>query len=163
MNTTEVWQLIRAACRKQEYDNPKLVHALIVNESNFDAWATRYEPNWQYFTRVSFYAKELGISVETESMHQSTSWGLMQVMGGTARDLGFDEQLTTLCIPNVNIIVGISYLKHLQTRYGQNLEKVVAAYNAGSPRRNKDGRWKNQAYVDKVMDTYNKFVPIFLY
>jgi len=163
VNQTDIWVMITNACRKQKYDNPKLVHAIMVNESSLDAWATRYEPKWKYFTRVAFYAKELGLTVETESHHQATSWGLMQIMGGTARDMGFDEQLTTLCVPTVNIIVGITYLRHLQGRYGKNLEKIVAAWNAGSPRRDTNGHFVNQDYVDRVMETYQKFTPIFLY
>ena len=163
MNSTVIWVLITNACRKQGYSNPKLVHAIIVIESAMDAWATRYEPNWKYFSEVARHAKEHGITVKTESMHQSTSWGLMQTMGGTAREMGFDEQLTTLCVPSVNVVVGITYLKHLEKRYGKNVQKVISAYNAGSPRRNEEGKFVNQTYVDKVMDTYSKFVPIFLY
>jgi hypothetical protein len=68
-----------------------LVCAIIDHESGGDTWAIRYEP--------AFYAKYIapmlaagqiqpapGTTAETEAMARATSWGLMQMMGETARE-----------------------------------------------------------------------------
>ena len=51
--------------------------------------------------------------------------GLLQVMPGTARELGL-----TADIPAANVLAGARYLRLLLDRYG-NLDLALAAYNAG--------------------------------
>jgi Transglycosylase SLT domain len=62
--------------------------------------------------------------------------GLMQVLPGTARDLGLSAQPTAsveqlLTDPRVSIVVGTKYLAEQLERFGGNVELAVAAYNAG--------------------------------
>ena len=158
LKTREVWDLVTDLCRIEGYDNPKLVYAIIEVESGKDAWATRFEPKYRWIDEPDSHAKRLGITPMTEVTLQKFSYGLMQIMGGTARALGFTDHLTTLCIPAVNLSTGIKLLKQLTRRY-ETLEDVVSSYNQGSPR--KDGNlYQNQGYVDKVLDSYNKVIPI---
>ncbi|OQX15016.1 MAG: hypothetical protein BWK73_07975 [Thiothrix lacustris] len=79
--------------------------------------------------------------------------GLMQLMPATARRFnirnGYNAQQ--------NIHGGTRYLGYLQQRYGGDLRRMVAAYNAGEGRIKPGGRIPNTAYVSKVMQAYSKF------
>lgn len=113
---------------------PAWIKAHIKAESNWDVNASRYEAG-----------------------HNDASWGLMQVMLATAKDVLGDPNLTitTLTQPRVNIEAGTKYLSQLWSRFG-NMRDTIAAYNAGSPRLNKTtGKYVNQDYVDKVTKNYN--------
>lgn len=111
---------------------PALVKAVIRQESNWDVNASRYEAHLN-----------------------DTSWGLMQVLLKTARWILGNENLTIqeLIKPDINISAGAKYLGTLLAKYG-NVRDALASYNAGSPRRNKDGSYVNQEYVDKVYRNY---------
>lgn len=143
--------------------DPALLLALIMVESSGRTFATRFEPHVSpsYLSMLSTFAQATGVSVETERMQQATSWGLLQVMGFTARELGHRGLLPELCQSEVGLELGCKYLKKQQAKFGKPKdgvlgwdEAVVASYNAGSPRHNPLGKWKNQGYVDKVKAAY---------
>lgn len=129
-----------------------LVFAIVQVESAGHPSAIRYEP--AFFDR---YVAGKGHPVyspcsrATEEQLRAFSFGLMQVMGQTARELGFTGIfLTELLDPATGLDWGCRYLKKQVDRYRGDLESAVAAYNAGSARRTDQGQWVNQGYVDKV-------------
>lgn len=79
--------------------DPKVVKAMIKQESNFN-------PN---------------------AVSHCGAKGLMQLMPGTAKDMGVKDVFD----PEQNIRGGIKYLAMLLKRYGGDYRKAVAAYNGG--------------------------------
>lgn len=82
----------------------------------------------------------------------------MQVIVPTARRFGVDEA-KALHDPDTNLQVSALFLKTLQRRFGNNLELVLAAYNAGESAVEKYGRRippyrETQNYVRKVLAEY---------
>lgn len=150
----------------------ELVGAIVLTESGGVAARWKVEPPYRYLWDVKrakpyrmlthaeiaserapedFHALG-GQSRDTEWWGQQASWGLMQVMGAVARENGFKEAFPALCNPEAGLHFGCAHLadlvRHYKGRYGW--AGVVAAYNAGSPRRDSSGHWVNQHYVDTV-------------
>lgn len=112
---------------------PALVRALIQNESGWDVNASRYEAHLK-----------------------DSSWGLMQVLLKTGKWILGDATLTVsqLVLPKTNIKAGTAYIKYQLTRYRNDVKDAIAAYNAGSVKKKKDGSYINQIYVDRVYRSY---------
>ncbi len=144
--------------------DPALLAAVAKQESGFEPTAMRYEPDWPYMWDVETGAPFRGVlnpktfpapdyvSGPTEWNAQRTSWGLCQVMGAVARELGFRGKfLSQLCDPIEGARFGAKQIAKLQRRYDE-IQDVVSAYNAGKPTP------ANQAsYVQPVMVFYRDF------
>jgi hypothetical protein len=125
--------------------DPLLIYSVILQESGGNTWRTRFEPNY-YENNKSLlplsYSSKLGISVESEKVSQSTSWGLMQVMGVVAREMGYADLLTKLLIPDEGIAWGCQKLARLIAIHKEP-DLALSAYNHGSP-------IENDPYVKSV-------------
>lgn len=84
------------------------------------------------------------------------SRGLFQIWEPTARALGIDD-LETLFDPDTAARAAATLLKQMHVENGWDGTDLIAAYNAGRPRKNEAGQYTNsrgllnvQAYVDKV-------------
>jgi soluble lytic murein transglycosylase-like protein len=84
--------------------------------------------------------------------------GLMQLMPGTAADLGVQDSFQ----PEQNVRGGSAYLDALLKRYDDNLTKALAAYNAGPEAVDKyhgiPPYRETRAYVARVIHEFNRRV-----
>ena len=87
----------------------------------------------------------------TKAISPKGAVGMMQLMPGTAADLGVDPH-----DPAANARGGADYLRRMVTLFGNNVELAVAAYNAGPAAVLKYGGVppyaETRAYVDAVME-----------
>jgi len=104
------------------------------------------------------------ISVESgynpSALSSAGAVGLMQLMPGTARRYGVTDSLD----PAQNIHAGARYLRDLKVMFGNDLQLVLAAYNAGENAVVKYGGRippfrETAAYVPKVLDYYRRLLP----
>jgi len=128
---------IFAAAKRHQLE-PALIAAVIYQESRGNPLAVRYEP--AFFRR---YVEPWGrgylpgyvptqCSLVTEKHMRATSWGLMQVMGETARERGYaGEFLTGLLDPAVNISIGAEYLSHLIRNARGSIREALLRWNGG--------------------------------
>jgi len=136
-----------------------LVCSIVMQESGGSSDAARYEKHYKYLENPKMYAKMHKISEDTEVILQKTSFSLTQIMGGTARWMGYKGPLNHLFKPSLNLEWGCTYLKYLRERHSSTMD-VIAAYNAGSVRKDSNGRYVNQEYVDSVMAHYRQLTVL---
>jgi soluble lytic murein transglycosylase-like protein len=129
-------QEARAAAEAHGLD-PALVCAVVHNESGWDQWALRYEPG--FYRR---YIEPLAGVGDTEKQSRAFSYGLMQIMGQTAREFGFGGKfLVELCDPVQNLEFGCRKLAQCMDRAGGNITQALLLYNGGG----------DKAYPDRVL------------
>lgn len=139
---------------------PELVQALIDIESSGNPYAIRFEPHfYKELLNKSIQTFSSDCTVDTERVMRATSWGLMQIMGETARNLGFDNKfLSELIEPGINLKYGCLYLARStainRKQYG--IKGGIAAYNAGRIKLDSNGQFVNLKYVNKVMAKYQE-------
>lgn len=121
----ELIQLAKQTATKYGLD-PVLVCAVIEQESAWNQWAARFEPRF-----LARYIQPLGLFDLTEANLRSTSFGLMQLMGEVARELGYKGPLCQLCDPPVGLVLGC---QHLANKFKQHPDVTAAllAWNGGA-------------------------------
>lgn len=148
------WELISSVSIHFNVDDC-LIASIIQQESAGITFRIRAEPSYQYLEAPERWAKRLGITKETEICCQKISWGLMQLMGATARSLGYEDHLTELVEPTIGLYWGTFYLQSKLKKY-KSMKAAIAAYNAGSLRIDKEGNVINQEYITAVMKWYQE-------
>lgn len=150
------WPYVRRVLSPSEIPTRNLLLMAIFRvESSYDPNAVRFETDFQYVWNVEAHARMLGITQKTERIMQQTSWGLGQIMGGTARWLGYNGPLTGLLDVETNIVFSEAYLNRLLQRYNNNIEKAIASYRRGNARHCNDDVCSTDDYVQMVMAEYN--------
>lgn len=143
MTVDELKTLAFLAAKAEGLD-PALVCAVCHHESaNWKAWAIRYEPG--FYDRYISHMSTLGA---TEKMARAFSYGLMQVMGQTAREFGFSgEYLTELCDPFTNLKFGCKKLARCLKLANGDVHEGLLKYNGGG----------DPSYPDKVLKHYDTY------
>lgn len=139
MEKADMIALAKAEAAKLGLDSA-LVCAVFEQESSWNPWAVRYEPAF-----LSKYVGPIYVAgkiTATEAYTRSMSWGLGQLMGQTARELGYSlDSLPELCDPEVGIPWFCLKLSKCMDRMKDDVPAALAAYNGGS----------NEAYPGEVM------------
>lgn len=122
---------------------PSIVACVILQESAGDTFAWRWEEAFylkhlkgKHRSELSGWTPKLGTtpSIVDEILQRSCSYGLMQVLGDTARWCGkmSNPYLTALCDPEVGLDIGCKVLKFYLDRASGDYHKALEGYN-GSP------------------------------
>jgi soluble lytic murein transglycosylase-like protein len=82
------------------------------------------------------------------------SVGACQIKLNTARQMGFKGTEKELFLPKNNVHYSAKYLKSKLDLYHRDIRKAVAAYNAGTWRKNELGKTKNDRYVRAVFKAW---------
>lgn len=147
----EISSAIRLAALTSGLDQ-NLLAAVVWQESRGRRRAVRYEEEFRWmwdvvlakpFRRLTDEERSsdtppadfhgaVGASPQDEWCGQRTSWGLCQVMGATARQLGYQgASFYGLWDAAVGLDLGGLYLARLIAKWDQS--DAISAYNAGSP------------------------------
>ena len=141
MEFPQLVQLAKETARKHVLD-PALICAVVEQESDWQPWAIRYEPAFQ-----KRYVEPLGLTNQTEIVARSMSWGLCQLMGQCARDLGFHDKMASLCDPFTGLEWGCKHFARKFDAAGSDVTKALLLWNGGG----------NAAYPQQVLDRVNKY------
>lgn len=129
MDRQSLIALARQKAEKYGLDGD-LICAIIEQESNWDEWAIRYEPG--FFTHYIQPIMASSHLSNSEANARSTSWGLMQVMGETAREYMFGGPfLSQLCDPDAGVDIGCKYFSALMGEVGNDVTKALLRWNGG--------------------------------
>ena len=142
----DIGGVYRPAENQSQADRIKQMDPLIMDAAN------RYGVDWRLVKSV--------IQAESGGNPRATSpkgaMGVMQLMPGTAQRFGVKDPYDV----QQNIEGGTKYLAFLSKRYGGDLQKVVAAYNAGEGAVDKYGGVppydETREYVNKVGRNYQQ-------
>lgn len=122
--------------------DPALVCAVCEQESSWNPWSIRFEP--AFYSR---YIENLKLNDATEAYGRAFSWGLMQIMGETAREEDYKGPLAALCDPATGVDAGILHLKRQLARAAGNMHLALQFWNGGG----------NPAYSSEVLARIHKY------
>lgn len=120
-----------------------IVKGIVEQESNWDPWAVRYEPEFE-----ARYV-DWKILTPTERKLRSCSWGLMQVMGQTAYEDGYRGNLLLLIDPDLGLAWGCQVFAHKLQHAEGNYERALLLWNGGG----------NKDYPAEVIVKAGKYLP----
>jgi len=130
-----------------------LIKAIIEHESMNYVFAFRVD--YKALKKQEWYNKLLDEKEKKDKKYYA-SYGLMQVLYGLAKSLGFNGTPEDLFNPMVNIRYGCKYLQRLKSAY-RDIKDIIAAYNYGYAKKRKNGTYYNQSYVCSVYEKYKKY------
>jgi len=121
-----------------------LVCAIVEQESSWEPKAVRYEPA---FYRLYIVPLKLADLAEAEG--RAYSYGLMQIMGETAREHGFSGKFVDLLDAATGLLWGCVHFKSLLDRESNDVYNALQHWNGGG----------NKLYAGQVIARINKYLP----
>lgn len=158
---------------KKNNIKPEILAGLIYQESKGEIYAFKFEKAWKEklatFSRDKLkkygYVPSFVPSLEDEKRARSTSFGLTQVLGQTAREQGFRQQyLSGLFEPYTNVNWGIKILKDKERAARRKiktfdeekiLEQTLLFYNGGG-----DADYPNKIYQHIETGRYEEILKL---
>jgi soluble lytic murein transglycosylase-like protein len=123
----QLTDLAKATAVKYGLD-PALVCAVCEHESSWNTFAIRYEPG--FFHR--YIEPQRGLT-PTEAYSRAFSYGLMQVMGQVARELGYSGRfVSSLLDPEIGLDFGCKKLARCAAQSGGSVHDALQRYNGGA-------------------------------
>jgi soluble lytic murein transglycosylase-like protein len=159
--------------------SPNLVEAFVLQESSGNTWAWNPESAYRYLwdvraqrpfrlltlaERASEIPPDDFYSVagdrDNEWWAQQASWGLLQIMGALARELGFvGPFLTELCDPAINLRLGCLHLSRLMVWAHGDMRMAAAAFNGGRGGHTKPDPQRYASHVMTLIQTVSGAHP----
>lgn len=102
-----------------------LVCAVCERESSWNPNATRFEPAFQ-----KHYVDKLHLP-PTEAKQRATSYGLMQLLGEVARELGYKGDIPALCDPATGLEWGCRHLANKLREAHGDMHAALQRWNGG--------------------------------
>lgn len=133
------------------------------NENKYNTFIRTASEQWNVPISLikGIIAKESSFnpnSYKSETRINDASWGLMQLLYKTAKNLGYTGSPEGLKDPQVSIFYGTKLLAANLRQAKGNIEVAISAYNAGfsierpwDAKRNSKGVISNQSYVNDVL------------
>jgi soluble lytic murein transglycosylase-like protein len=156
-NGAEVVELARARAKLCGLE-PGLVCAVVEQESGWNPWLNRYEPNFETHPSYGVVVRNeaeafvkktvFPVSLETEIKNRCMSWGLMQILGQVAREIGFQGALPMLAEPTNGLEYGCIKLARELERERGDVSRALLRYNGGG----------NPKYADEVLARVAKYL-----
>jgi len=117
---------------------------------------------YQFDVRPSFLLAVVACesNFNARAISKAGARGLAQVMPATARGLGVEAEL--LWDPRYNLYAAAKYIRLLVDRYGNDLDKVLIAYNAGPAyvEKSKPIPKETTVYLLRVKSAYRRFLAM---
>jgi hypothetical protein len=130
--------------------NKNVIQKLLVDEANKQG----IDPT------LALAIAEVESNFDPRALSKMGAMGVMQIMPATAETV-FGVASEKLFDANINIALGIRFIKQLLIRYDQRLEIALSHYNGGSAVQGKLGRLTvipaTRKYVNKVLSAQDKF------
>lgn len=113
-----------------------IVCGICEQESTWNPYEIRFEPAWYNRTDWPVLLPQHKYprlsSEKSEITSRSMSWGLMQCLGQSIREIGFEDWLTDLCDPAIGIEWGCRLFDLKLKHTGGNIEQALLIWNGGA-------------------------------
>jgi len=133
---------------------PELSAAALANREKIEQMIREVSPRYRVDPALVRAVLETESHWNMSAISRRGAQGLMQLVPGTAQQLGVHNAFD----PKQNLDGGVRYLRSLLERYNGDLDKALAAYNAGPSAVDRAGGVprirETREYVQKVTDSY---------